>query len=337
MLAEFLAEAPSDDAAVASKDGAGAGGAPKPWVVGVTPEKEQQALAIFNEGNSYFEQSQYAQALSRYRKAIEYWDHPAIRFNIAVCLVNLDQPVEAYDNLTKALQYGEEPLGAKLHADGITYKKLLLGRLGKLRVTCEEPGTAVTLDGKDLFVGPGDATQMLVPGAHQLVASKEGFLARTETVMLLGGKEETVALEMIALEDATVSRRRWKAWKPWAVFGGGVGVGLVGVLLYWRADVDFKSYDSEIDALCNEGCTDDQLPGPVRGLETRAKVENGAAIASFAIGGAAAVAGIALVIMNQRRAVRVTDPAELEHSEKQLTFSPLVAPGRAGVTAELRF
>src|SRR5262245_7450577 len=61
--------------------------APKPWVVGISEAEQQVALAVFKEGNSEFEQARYAQALAKYRQAIKHWDHPAIRFNMVVCLV----------------------------------------------------------------------------------------------------------------------------------------------------------------------------------------------------------------------------------------------------------
>lgn len=32
------------------------------------------------------------------------------------------------------------------------------------------------------------------------------------------------------------TRRPWQRWQPWAVVAGGAAAGLVGGVLYWRAD-----------------------------------------------------------------------------------------------------
>src|SRR5262245_48307466 len=71
----------------------------RPWAVGVAPEAQSAALQLFKQGNSLFAESQHAAALAKYREALKVWDHPAIRYNAAVALVNLDQPLLAYENL----------------------------------------------------------------------------------------------------------------------------------------------------------------------------------------------------------------------------------------------
>ena len=38
------------------------------------------------------------------------WDHPGIHYNLALALLNMDQPVEVYQNLENAIKYGAEPL-----------------------------------------------------------------------------------------------------------------------------------------------------------------------------------------------------------------------------------
>src|SRR5262249_43654840 len=82
----------------------------RPWAQGVSDQQQTQALDKFKQGNALFEDHQYANALTTYREAIAFWDHPAIRFNIAVSLIHLDDPVQAFENLESALRYGESPL-----------------------------------------------------------------------------------------------------------------------------------------------------------------------------------------------------------------------------------
>ena len=106
----------------------------RPWAAGVPAERQEEARRRYDEGNLLFEQEKYAQALSIYRGAVELWDHPAIRYNMAVALIHLDQPLAAYENLASALRFGAEPLQADVYTQAQTYRKLLLGQLARLKV-----------------------------------------------------------------------------------------------------------------------------------------------------------------------------------------------------------
>jgi len=310
-------------------------GPAKPWAQGVSAEAQARALALYSEGNTLFETSKHARALAKYREAVGYWDHPAIRFNMTVCLINLERPVQAFENLQKALAYGEAPLGPKLFADGQTYQRLLLGRLARLKVTCKETGAEVTLDGEALFVGPGEATRLLLPGAHQIVARKPSYLARTENPVLLPGKQTAIELDMVPLEDATEMKRRWSRWKPWAVVGGGAVVALFGTPLYLLANSNYEQYDREIELLCAEGCAPSDVPGPTADVKSRADWERGAAVMLFAAGAAGVATGIVLALFNQPRPVPVEDAASV--SVGNLRLVPFAGPESTGVAAAFSF
>jgi hypothetical protein len=162
--------------------------ASRPWAAGVSAAAQATALRLYTAGNQEFVQAHYPQALVKYKEAIRYWDHPGIRFNMAVCLINLDDPVEARDNLERSLRYGEAALDASTHAQGLAYRKLLDDKLVRLRIDCPEPDEEVMLDGKLLFKGPGMVDRFLLPGEHQIVATKPGFLAASKKIILVAGQ-----------------------------------------------------------------------------------------------------------------------------------------------------
>src|SRR5512140_3282512 len=97
----------------------------KPWAAGVPQDKQDQAFKAYDEANNLFAQGEYTKAMEKYDAAIALWDHPGIRYNRAICLINLDRPVEAFQDLNAALKYGEEPLGKDLYNQGLNYQKLL--------------------------------------------------------------------------------------------------------------------------------------------------------------------------------------------------------------------
>jgi tetratricopeptide (TPR) repeat protein len=302
----------------------------RPWAEGVTPENQTAALALFKEGNALFAESQHAAALAKYRDALRLWDHPAIRYNAAVALINLDQPLAADAELDSALRFGDAPLGPDTYKQALLYKKLLSGQLADLHVACDEPGAEVTLDGERLFVAPGDKTLRLLPGAHSLVARKAGYLDATHALQLPPGKKTDESIKLVSLASLpTRTVRRWAAWKPWVLFGAGVVVAAVGVPLMLDAKSNYDKFDQTINTQCPSGCAPSALPTTAVEARDRAKAENGAALAMFGVGGAAAVAGVVMLILN-------TPHAEVRRP-MPVALAPVLGPSLAGLTASLRF
>ncbi|MEO7732472.1 MAG: hypothetical protein ABIY55_16000 [Kofleriaceae bacterium] len=299
---------------------------PRPWAASVSEAEQATALALYTEGNHEFTESRFAQALARYRDAILHWDHPAIRFNMAVCLINLDQPLEARDQLDKSLVYGARPLGADAYSQGLTYRKLLDAQLSFVTIAMHEPGAQVTLDGKLLFVAPGELSAFQLPGEHQVSATRPGFVSSTTTLVLVAGKRTSFAVR--PLEHATTTRtvRRWSPWLPWLVLaGGGVLVG-AGALTEWAASHDFTSYDAAVAQQCPQGCTAAmlaELPA-LRDQKANAGHERDLAIGLVAAGGAVVIAATIGVIVNLPR-VEIGPPR----------VRPTITPARGGATLSL--
>jgi hypothetical protein len=275
----------------------------RPWAEGVSQENQAEALRLFAEGNRTFEESQLAQALSSYRKAIGFWDHPQIRFNMAVALIQLDQPLTAYENVLEALRWDGEALEPAIKQQALNYKKLLLGQLAQLRVGVSEQGAKLFLDGNLILVGPGEASRVLLPGPHQLAASKVGFLTSTRNVNLISGKTAVETLELLALTQLTRTERRWRWWKPATVLSSGAALVLAGIPLLLDGNAAIDRYDNSIAAGCPGGCRTQDLPSAVRDLPGRSSKETGFAVSLFAVGGGLVAAGLVMVIVNQPRVV----------------------------------
>jgi hypothetical protein len=295
------------------------------WAVGVSDAEQTTALAIYKEGNAEFEQARYQQALVKYREAITHWDHPAIRFNIVVCLVNLDDPRTAFDNLALALKYGEAALGHDVYVQALTYQKMLLGTLAKLEITSHEPqGATVTLDGKRLFTAPGDTTELVTPGDHQIVATKPGFITQTITLTLVPGKVTVRDVKLLDLKSATKYVRRWPVWQPWAVVSAGVAVALIGLPFQLQASTNYSRYNEEFATACPNGCGgagQPAIPPSLTSIKDSAHAQNIAAITMFSVGGATIATGLIGVFLNQPRA---TIPHELQ-------ISPSAGPNGASL------
>ncbi|MEO8549772.1 MAG: PEGA domain-containing protein [Kofleriaceae bacterium] len=271
----------------------------KPWAAGVSAENQKAALDLYNQGGNAFAQADYKTALEIYTRALPLWDHPALRYNIAVCLINLDRPVEAYDNLERAMRFGEAPLGPDLWKQGQSYQKLLAGRVAEIEVSAE-PGASVSLDGKPL----AGTAQRVLTGDHQIVVEKPRYQTETRAVRLNPGDHVTIKIELKPIAVARTLHRRWVRWLPWTVLGGGVVVAGAGVPVLLAAGSSFDRYDAAVAASCQHGCRDgDPATAHVMDLQSHAELQNTTAVSLFAVGGAIAATGFVMVILNQPRLV----------------------------------
>jgi len=238
-------------ASVAHADG-------KPWAKDVPQEKQDAAFKKYDEANNLFAQGEYTKALEKYDEAVRLWDHPGIRYNRAVCLINLDRPVEAFQDLNKALEYGEEPLGKDLYSQGLNYQKLLSKQVAEVEITTKEKGAKISLDGKPLTLVDGRATMMVaVNNPHEVIASKPGYQTNRHPLEKLPpGQKTTIVIKLQPLEGGR--------WKPWAVMAAGAAISGAGIYVFMDGRSDVLKYERTIANTCP--CTSEM------DLETRGKI-----------------------------------------------------------------
>lgn len=137
-----------------------------PWEQGVSKDNQTKANALFAEGNQLFAQQAHGPALEKYKAAVALWDHPKIRYNIAVVEIRLDRYLEAVDDLEAALRFGQTPFSNDEYQRALDYQKLVSGRVAYLEVECGEANA-----------GPARRqTVVQVPG--QAEAARDGGRAR---------------------------------------------------------------------------------------------------------------------------------------------------------------
>jgi len=276
-----------------------------PWVAGVTEEAKTAAKALLAEGNELFLEHKYADALDRYRRAIARWDHPAIRFNAVRCLIQLDRPAEAAENLELALKYGAAPLEDAVYAEAIAYRKLLANQVGEVQVQCDQPGVAVSLDAEPIVQCPGQTTKRVAPGRHIVVATKQGFITSKSDVVVIGGKRELVAVSLLPLGRGGVVVHRWPGWAPWLVFGGGLAIAGSGALLEGVASARMNDYDRALVRDCAaNGCGPGHpIPAADAQLESSANRYSTAGAVVITSGAATAIAGAVMLYLNRGQLV----------------------------------
>lgn len=301
------------------------------WSVGVTDAQKTQAQQFLEQGNALFLDKKYAPALEKYKSAVAAWDHPAIRFNIVRCLIQLDRPVEASDNLKLALAYGAAPLEEAVYTEALAYEKLLANQIASVSVKCTQQGVRMTLDGQPLATCPAEELRRVTPGTHQLVGTKEGFLTRTFEVVVIGGKEQRISLSLDPIEKAARIEHRWPGWVPWVVFGGGFAVAGIGGLLDLAAVQEMESYDRAVAQSCpTKACKPEDLDPADRDLQESSETKSAFAVGIMIAGGATIVTGAVMLYLNRGRTVYPT-------SVERLTPTVTPMPGGATLSFSGRF
>jgi hypothetical protein len=277
----------------------------KPWVAGTTPEQRAQAQELLQKGNAKLIERDYVAALEIYRSALAVWDHPAIRFNIVRCLIQLDRPVEAVDELEHTLKYGAAPLEDSVYTEALSYQKLLANQTGTLEVSCKQQGVALTIDGQPLATCPTTVQRRVTPGRHQIVGEAAGLLPRTQVAIVVGGSTEQVAITLEPLSASARIVHRYPGWIPWVVVGSGALLAGIGGIVQLAANNDDDYYRSEVRRTCADGCSGRTLDN-LRELESRARTEGYVAIGFASVGAATLIAGGVLLYLNRGRTVYET-------------------------------
>lgn len=279
------------------------------WAQGVSDTQKQKAQELLEAGNKLFLAQQYKDALEQYQAAVKEWDHPAIRFNIVRCLIQLDRPVDASDNLQLALQYGAEPLEEGVYQEALSYQKLLANQIADIEISCAQDGAKVTLDGQPLIDKcPGKEKRRVTPGQHGVVATKDGFLTKQLEIVVVGGKTEAVDVKLVPLAKAAKIVHKWPAWIPWVVFGSGMTVAAFGGFIEYSASSMMNDYDNRIatncaGAGCNLGDTTNQMYVDLNKTHDRAQRLDKVGITVISIGAIGAVAGGVMLVMNRGKTV----------------------------------
>jgi hypothetical protein len=274
-----------------------------PWAEGVTDSQKAEAKALLDAGNALLLDKKYVEALDKYTAAVAVWDHPAIRFNMVRCLIQLGRNLEAFDNLEKSLQYGAAPLEDTVYNEALSYQKLLASQIGDVRVRCEQPGVTLTLDGQPLAVCPATETRRVLVGAHQIVGTKAGLLPTTVELVVEAGATRDVEIKLDPLAKGARIVHRWPQYVPYSVFGGGVAVGGIGLLVYAIGRSQMSTFDQHVDASCTTRCATDEIPGHIADAKRRGEVMGTVGASLMITGGAAVVTGAVMIYLNRGRTV----------------------------------
>jgi tetratricopeptide (TPR) repeat protein len=310
---------------------------PEPWIIdeNIPIEQRERARELFHQGTRYLKDGFFDEAAQTYEQALELFDHPGIRYNLAVAQINLKQPIAAYRNILAAMRHGDVPVGKDIYEQARNYRALLETQLAHIDIHCDVPGAEVTLDGKRLFIAPGRYRDIVLAGAHQAVATRDGYIPEARPLVLAPGRVHRVTLAPRPMEQImTRTERRWAPWKPWAVAGASAVFFAGAAYFDRRASQEFDRFDSMFRQQCVDGCTDDVVPASWDATWQHAEDQRRIALSGYITGGAVLATGAILVYLNRERVIRF---AVDENGAAAITVQPMLSPHGASMGAEVRF
>jgi len=297
--------------------------ADRPWAHAVVPREQASANELMQQGNALLKDSFFAQAVGKYKESLQHWDHPATHYNLALALLSLDEPLVTYEHLKKSVAFGPEPLGQDKFEYAEKYLALLAHQVVSIRVSCEEPGATVRLDGQILFRAPGNYAGLVRRGDHSFAASKPGFETTELNRTLEADKPFELALKLYQPAELEVFDRNYPVWIPVSVTTlGALTMGAGAGALFLSQD-SYDQFDQAIASNpdCSFGCTPPD--------SAQVKLDEGDMLQTLGIvgltaGGATLAAGITLWIFDGSS--RRMSPEE----KGKFAMTPLLGPGTVG-------
>jgi tetratricopeptide (TPR) repeat protein len=285
-------------------------------------------------GNQQMREFAFAQAEATYRKALESLDHPGLHYNLALALIQLDQPVEAHEHLVKALQGGEKTLGADQYNRALSDKKALEEKLAWVEFVCDNADAAVMAGGQKLSLVDGRYEGLMRSGRVTFKGTQQGYQPREKEFALAPGQKTRLRLRLYKAEDLIEYAPRWDPWKPWTAVGAGAVLTAGGGLLYWKARQGYRDFDEHV-VECSRGSVDRGCREPdLASRRSRVEALNRWSFRTMAVGGAALITGTTLVLLN-RSGARHLDPDELDRRQG-LVVTPLLGGDSNGVLLTLQ-
>jgi hypothetical protein len=275
---------------------------PKPWSEGVSKDVQDKATALYDEGNQLFGQQAHAPAVEKYKAALALWDHPLIRFNLAVSEIRLERILEAADDLERSLRYGDKPFKPELYQDALNYQSLVKGRVGTIEASCDQAGARLRLDGKPWLSCPGTKKERVLVGEHAIVGEKQGFLTKSDKIVVEGGETETRKVTLVSADSAVILKYRYRRWIPWTTAGMGFGVALAGVGTWFLGKNQMDQFNADYKVQCSNGCEPGLTDPSHRSLASQrdsAEFKGALGIGMMAVGGGVLATGIVLVVLNR--------------------------------------
>ena len=156
---------------------------------------KQKAGKLFRVGNKLYARGNAKGALEKFLRARKLFPSYKLDLNIATCLYDMGRHAEAARELERFLDKAEKAPPATVKAANLKLSKLRRS-LSSIKLTSNEDGATILVDGKEVGRTPLRRRIYLRPGLHQLKLMKEGFAFHNKEVELKIDEHREMAVTM---------------------------------------------------------------------------------------------------------------------------------------------
>lgn len=295
----------------------------------VDDETRAKAIAAAQEGLNFYDRGQYKDALPKLVRANELVAAPTIGLMIARCLRKLGRLVEASDRYLEVsktkIEGKPSSLFLKAMADAAKEREILMPQIPVVIVEVEGGATAGTVASiDDIVIPPAELEQkrLVDPGVHR-VSVIRGDAGASEEVSVREGETRTVKLTPVrgsVADQGSSGQTGPKSGMSTQKLVGFVALG-VGAAGLAAGAVTGGMAANQLNLLESRGCDENHCPKSLRvdvqGYNTLRLVST----ISLYAGGAAAAAGLVLVLTAPKAAPQMGS----------LSVEPVLGVGFAGV------
>jgi tetratricopeptide (TPR) repeat protein len=168
---------------------------------------DTKALAeqLFNQARDLAKAGQWAEACPKFEASLRYDPVLGTKLNLATCYEHVGKLASAWGLYRDAIELARKAGDAKRAEYAQKQASAIEPRLPTLRITIAEsppPGLVVQRDGIALDAAAFGAALYVDPGAHEVIASAPGFTSFKQSLTLVEGKAETLAIPALSKERA---------------------------------------------------------------------------------------------------------------------------------------
>jgi hypothetical protein len=295
------------------------------------------AEQLFNQARDLAKANQWAEACPKFEASLRYDPALGTRLNLATCYEHIGRLASAWSLYRESVDLAKNAGDTKRRDYAQKQADALESRLAKLTISAPArppAGLVVTRDGTPIDPGALGIALYADAGPHAITASAPGFETFEQTVILVDGKAETLAIPALVAKPAAAAahdstkpvidqqvdtpepvgpRSRTRAYVALGVGGAGVVAVATGLVFGVKA----RSTYGDVKALCGADvvCSPEHYPEATRlAHDARARATTSTVLV---IGGGAAIVAGAVVFLTaprepERAAARVV-PVPHDH------------------------
>jgi hypothetical protein len=252
-----------------------------------SPKEKAEARQLVTDARQAMKEKRFADAIGAFKNAGILDPSPAAELELAQAQVAGGKLVDA-SRVLGALAQGSDPAPAARKVREAAAKQLaeLKARIPAVKVTVKglEGKASVTVDGLELDTSGETAVD---PGDHTLAATAEGYLPAEKRLVLAEGEHGRVELTLQPKVAVAKAEAAGGSRLPGIIVTsvGGASLLVAGIF----GGMAFSATSAAKATCTTTGCDADKV--------SKAKLFGNVSTGMFVVGGAAAVAGVVLIIL----------------------------------------